>query len=275
MTSSPTPTLNRARDSLLVPSRTVALLGVAGAVAAVLADAVDDGFWARHTLITSLVVSLLIIAVSVGVINEIIDRRDRRRWSALAQTVVFELVRSSRLTWTVLVDLLGLFPPSRPGSTHQQQLGAARALTADVPRVRAAIAAALEHPERRRHLAGTLTRLSAASREAISAWAPLMIGSPTYAELFDRHVELHTRIEWVSTLMLHYGNHEHDPHRRQLTRASIAVEVQEHPDDLWLRDFVHALIRLAEGLDREATALAIALLPPQRWAAQTRVLLGH
>jgi hypothetical protein len=101
-----------------------------------------------------------------------------------------------------------------------------------------------------------------------------MIRSASYAELFDRHVELHTRLEWVSTLLLHHHNRdEPDGYQRHLVRASVAVEVQTTADDLWFRDFVHALIRLAEGLDREATALAISLVPPERWRAQTRVLI--
>jgi hypothetical protein len=270
-----TPTLNRARDSLLLPSRTVAVLGVAGTVGVIAADALDDGFWARHTMITALLASLLIIAVSVGVVNELVDRRDRRRWSALAQTVIFELVRSSRVTWIALIDVLGLFPADREDVTHREQLAAARAILGEAPRLQHALTSTLADPEQRRELSSVLARVTAVSREAVSAWAPVMISSAFYAELFDRHVELHGRLEWVSTLLWHYNRDEPDTHRRHLYRASIAVEVQTKPDDLWLRDFLHALIRLAEGLDREAATVAMRLVPPERWLAQTSALIDR
>ena len=55
-------------------------------------------------MLTSLIASLL--AVTVVVLNELLARRDRRRWSVLAQHVLFQLVQSARATWMGLVELV-------------------------------------------------------------------------------------------------------------------------------------------------------------------------
>jgi hypothetical protein len=38
----------------------------------------------------------------------VIERRSRLRWRLLAQSVLFALVQSARLTWTGMLELLGL-----------------------------------------------------------------------------------------------------------------------------------------------------------------------
>jgi hypothetical protein len=62
----------------------------------------------RHALLTSLVGSVIVVMVSVAVINEVIERRRRRRWSVLAQYVTFELVRNARMIWSGVLHLTGL-----------------------------------------------------------------------------------------------------------------------------------------------------------------------
>jgi multisubunit Na+/H+ antiporter MnhE subunit len=60
-------------------------------------DLADDGFWLRHTLFTGLVASLIVVAVTAAVLNEVLERRQRERWSVLAQYALFDLVRAARL----------------------------------------------------------------------------------------------------------------------------------------------------------------------------------
>src|SRR5215471_9243698 len=72
----------------------VSLLVLFGAIAW---DLANDGFWSRHALFTSLVASSIVVAVTAAVINEVLERRQRERWSILAQYALFDLVRTARL----------------------------------------------------------------------------------------------------------------------------------------------------------------------------------
>ena len=90
-------------------SRRLAIAATLGVVVIALAagsDFVFGSFWSSHAMLTSLIASLLVLAVTVVVLNEVIDRRDRRRWSVLAQYVLFQLVQSARATWMGTVELI-------------------------------------------------------------------------------------------------------------------------------------------------------------------------
>src|SRR5262245_42023232 len=80
----------------------ISVLVLSGAVAW---DLADDGFWSRHALFTGLVASLIVVAVTVAVLNEVLERRQRERWSILAQYALFDLVRAARLVWSGLLEL--------------------------------------------------------------------------------------------------------------------------------------------------------------------------
>ena len=73
-------------------TRIIAGLAILALAAAIASDQLANAFWSHHWLLTSLVSSLVVVAVSVAVINEALERRQRRRWSVLAQYVLFELV---------------------------------------------------------------------------------------------------------------------------------------------------------------------------------------
>src|SRR4029077_3947133 len=78
-------------------------------------DLANDGFWSRHALFTSLVGSLVVVAVTAAVLNEVLERRQRERWAVLAQYALFDLVRTARLVWTSLLELAGLAPDGELG----------------------------------------------------------------------------------------------------------------------------------------------------------------
>ena len=84
--------------------------GLALILAAAVSDFLAGTFWERHALLASLVANLLVVAVTVVVVNELLERRDRRRWNLLAQSVLFALLQSARATWTGLVEELDEFP---------------------------------------------------------------------------------------------------------------------------------------------------------------------
>jgi hypothetical protein len=84
-------------------------------------DVADDGFWVRHTLFTSLIASLIVVAVTAAVLNEVLERRQRERWSVLAQYALFDLVRTARLVGAVCSSSPGSFRMARSGTRRSRQ----------------------------------------------------------------------------------------------------------------------------------------------------------
>src|ERR1700757_2139325 len=103
----------RRSDSLRTYVRSTRIIGglsVLVLCGAVVWDLVNDGFWLHHTLFTGLVASLIVVAVTAAVLNEVLERRQRERWSVLAQYALLDLVNTARFVWTSLVELAGLVP---------------------------------------------------------------------------------------------------------------------------------------------------------------------
>src|SRR5258707_3968453 len=141
----------RRSDSLVSYRRgTRILAGVAlfVLIAAVISDAVAAGFWARHALLAGVTASVIVVMLSVAVVNEAVERRRRRRWSVLAQYVMFELVRGARLIWTTVIELARLVPSGIP---HARWMDEAFDAVRDTPRLETAIRE-LVADDARRHI---------------------------------------------------------------------------------------------------------------------------
>jgi Kef-type K+ transport system membrane component KefB len=129
----------RRNDSLRRYVRATRIIGglsvlvLSGAIAW---DLANDGFWSRHALFTSLVASLIVVAVTAAVLNEVLERRQRERWSVLAQYALFDLVGSARLVWSGLLEVAGLVPDGELGDAA---LAAGSEAVRDTPRLAAAI----------------------------------------------------------------------------------------------------------------------------------------
>mgnify|MGYP001208127006 CR=1 FL=1 len=156
----------------MLSDRRVTIAAVAGGaliVAGGVSDFVTGSFWERHALLTSLAANLLVVAVTVAVVNEILERRDRRRWSLLAQSVLFELVQGARATWTGLLEVLRL-TEVRSGSL--ENLSQAAAIARDPDRLSSATRELLADPQRR----ATLQRVCGVLRDhdssVIARWGP-------------------------------------------------------------------------------------------------------
>src|SRR5436309_12169006 len=121
----------------------ISVLVLSGAVAW---DLANDGFWSRHALFTGLVASLIVVAVTAAVLNEVLERRQRERWSVLAQYALFDFVRTSRLVWGGLLELAGLVPD---GELGDQALAAGSEAVHDTPRLAAAMGQMRASAERR------------------------------------------------------------------------------------------------------------------------------
>jgi hypothetical protein len=248
----------------------VAGAGVALIAAAIVSDFEVGSFWDKHAMLTSLVSSLLIVVISVVVINEAIERRDRRRWSLLAQSVLFALVQSARLTWTSLVEVLRL---TEVHSGNVESLLDAAQVALDTQRVSEATRKLLADGERRRLLQRMVERLGGHASEVIANWATVLVGAAPYAKLLDRHVELQGRLEWLSSVLAHHEPApDQAPRSRRMTLASVATEQADRFDDQWIHDMVVSITALAARLDYDSREMAFSLVSADWWVERTRAL---
>jgi hypothetical protein len=228
-------------------------------------DLADDGFWSRHTLFASLVAGLVVVAVTAAVLNELLERRQRERWSVLAQYALFDLIRAARLVWTSLLELAGLVPDGELGDAA---LNAGSDAARDTPRLAAAMDAMLASAERRQQLHRLITTLLGEGREVLGRWADVMVNSGTYAEIVDRHVELYSRLYWWGSVLDESDPLEEHLSRPRLSRVSLATQAVGPVEDEWLRDNLVAIAQLAESLDRGSLELAMRIVPLDWWVAQ-------
>ena len=256
--------------------RRLAITAAFGTVVIVLAGASDfvlGSFWSAHAMLTSLIASLIVLAVTVVVLNEWLERRDRRRWSVLAQYVLFQLVQAARATWTTLLELI-TEREIEPGDA--EELRAAAAVALDGPPLSSATRALLADSRRRGRLQEALVALAAHSRSVIVGWASVMVGSGPYTDVFDRHVELQGRLDWISEILTTNEPGELRTLRdAKLARSSVATE---HAgllgSDEWLHDQIVATVQLATRLDYESRALGFQLVPMEWWDARTQARLA-
>jgi hypothetical protein len=258
----------RRSDSLRTYVRSTRIIGgvsvlvLAGAIAW---DLANDDFWLHHTLFTGLVASLIVVALTAAVLNEVLERRQRERWSVLAQYALFEFVRTARLVWSGLLELAGLVPD---GEVDDEALAAGSEAVRDTPRLAAAIDEMLASADRREQLHRLITRLRAHGQEVLGRWADVMVNSGTYAEIVDRHVELYSRLYWWGSVLDESDPLEEHLSRPRLSRLSPATQASGPVEDEWLRDNLVAIAQLAESLDRSSFELAMRIVPTEWWAAQ-------
>src|SRR6476660_1878364 len=158
-------------------TRVIGGLSVLVLFGAIAWDLGKDGFWSRHALFTGLVASLIVVAVTAAVLNEVLERRQRERWSVLAQYALFDLVRTARLVWTGLLELAGLAPDEE---FEDGVLAAGSEAVGDTPRLAAAVDDMLASGDRREELHRLILRLLDHGQEVLGRWAGVMVNSGTY-----------------------------------------------------------------------------------------------
>jgi hypothetical protein len=240
----------------------ISVLVLFGAVAW---DFANDGFWSRHALFTGLVASLIVVALTAAVLNEVLERRQRERWSVLAQYALFDLVRTARLVWTSLLELAGLVPDEE---LVDGALKAATEAVLDTPRLAAALDDMLARSAGREQLHRLITELHGHGQEVLGRWADVMVNSGTYAEIVDRHVELYSRLYWWGSVLDESEPLEEHLSRPTLSRLSPATQTSGPVEDEWLRDNLVAITQLAESLDRNSFELAMRIVPVDWWTEQ-------
>jgi hypothetical protein len=262
MTRTPTvPRRTRSIDALLWQPRVLAILALIVLIAGVVSDAVSGDFWVRHALLASVAGSVIVVLLSVAVINEMVDRRRRRRWSILAQYVMFELVRNARMIWTDVLELAGLL--SSQGS-QREAIDAGRRVIRDTAQLTAAVREIVNDEDRSALLHSEVAFLAEHADDVLGRWASVMLGSEVYAEVIDRHVELGGDIAWIASLF-DAAYPPKDPRRQKRARSSPAVEIESELGGEWLADRIVVITQLAEELDRSTLDLALRIVPVQWW----------
>jgi hypothetical protein len=242
----------------------MAILALLAVVGAVLSDVTSDRFWERHALVAGLVSSVIVVALSIAVINEVLERRRRQRWSILAQYVMFELVRNARMIWSGVLEAAGLFSIT---ANQQESIDAGAKVVRDTPGLTAALRGTLESADSRARFREELVVLAEHSDEVLGRWAAVMLNAEPYAEVLDRHVELVGAIAWISGLL--DSSHPPDDARRQRrARSNPAIQIWSELSGEWLADRIVVMTQLAEVLDRETLALALRVVPVQWWEAR-------
>ena len=258
----------RRADSLRTYVRATRIIGglsVLVLFGAIAWDLANDGFWSRHALFASLVASMIVVAVTAAVLNEVLERRQRERWSVLAQYALLDFVRAARLVWTGLLELAG---PAPDGELGDEALSAGSEAVRDTPRLAAAMDEMLASADRREQLHRLIARLLGNGQEVLVRWADVMVNSGTYAEVVDRHVELYSRLYWWGSVLDETEPLEEHLSRPRLSRVSPATQATGPVEDEWLRDNLVAIAQLAESLDRGSFELAMRIVPLDWWTAQ-------
>jgi len=248
-------------NAYLRETRVLAALALLALAGALVSDELAGHFWSRHALLAGLAASVIVVMFSAAIINEAIDRRRRRRWSVLAQHVMFELVRNARMTWTGIIELAGAIPPDAPA---QGWLQAGAEVVSDTPRLHQAVRRLVDDGHSRQVLREGIAGLVEHNDEVIGRWAAVMLNVDFYAEVIDRHVELANEIMWLGSV-LDADEPPEDEQRRHRARSSVAAQLEHAADDDWLTDRLVAIAELAEQLDRTTLQIALRIVPIEWW----------
>src|SRR5882757_6632043 len=192
------PRRSQSIDALVRGTRVLAAIALLALVGAIVSDVAGGDFWARHALLAGLAASVIVVMLSVAVINEVLERSRRRRWSILAQYVMFELVRNARMIW---LGVLGAARPSAIETNHPQSIDMAAKIVRDTPRLTAAVREILGDHDRRGRLHVEIAFLAEHADGLLGRWAGVMLNAEIYAEVIDRHVELAGDLAWIGSLL--------------------------------------------------------------------------
>jgi hypothetical protein len=254
----------RSVKSYLRRTRITGILALLAVVGGVISDVTSNTFWTQHALLAGLASGVIVVALSIAVVAEVLARRRRRRWSVLAQYVMFELVRNARMIWSGVLEAAGLFSTT---AYQQESIDAGATLVRDTPGLTAALRGVLDDTDGRGHLHTEIVFLAEHSDEVLGRWAAVMLNAEEYAEVLDRHVELVGQITWIAS-MLDSSDPPDDARRQRRARSSPAIQIQRELSSEWLADRIVVMTQLAEALDRGTLELALRVVPVQWWDAR-------
>ncbi|HXA43250.1 MAG TPA: hypothetical protein VNV65_10125 [Candidatus Solibacter sp.] len=240
--------------------RTAAILAILLLLAVAGSDFVIAGFWVDHPMLTAIVSALAVVLLSVAVIEVVVNRRSERRWRILAQSALIELGEAANTTWTALATALGL-----DGATEMfpDAVRAALVSASDGPKVRQQIEVALTSAQLRENLSTNLAERLADGHQILGRWAVALTASETYAEIFDQHVELYSRVNGLQ-LFLQDGYQQGDPRGRRGRERREYSDPGGEVHDEWFVDNLIGTINIGASLEDATWNLALRL-PPEAW----------
>lgn len=247
-------------------TRILAVFAIAAVIAGVVSDFASSSFWDHHALLSGLASSVIVVLLSLAVINELLERRRRQRWSVLAQYVMFELIRNARMVWSGVLDVAGLLPAEGvEGDAVDTGIRIAR----DTSRLTGALRDVVDDEERLARLHAEIAFLAEHADEVLGRWAAVMLNVEAYAEVIDRHVELAGDIAWIAGLL--DSSHPPDDRRRQRrARSNPATQIERGVGGDWLADRLVVITQLAAAVDQGTLALALAIVPVDWWQSRLR-----
>jgi hypothetical protein len=245
--------------------RTSSVLAILLLVAVAASDIVIGEFWLSHPMLTAIVSSLAVIALSVAVIDVVLSRRSERRWRLLAQRALIDLGEAAYATWSTLTKGLGLRQMS---GMSPQQVCVALSSEATGPAVREHVEEALLDRSIQEKLSDQIARRLADGDQILGRWAVALTESETYAEIFDQHVELYDRVDGV-LVFLHEGYQQGDPRGRRRRRRRKFRSPGGEADDEWFVDNLLTTIIIGAQLEHASWELALRLAPPAWWGRRT------
>jgi hypothetical protein len=255
------PSRSRSIRSYLWRTRAIAAVAGLAVVAAIASDVLAPGFWTRHPLLAGLTASFVVVVLTVAVVNEAIEWRNRRRWSVLAQYVMLDFVRHARFVWMGVAEATGILPPESEGPRAIERGGSRVRNTAQLT---ASIEGLIARPGGRRQLQDLIARLAERSDDSVGRWAAVMLNTAAYAEIVDRHVELASSLSWLQAELDNFEPPE-DRTRHRTARAHPVAQFGDALDDETLTRRVVGITQLAERLDRSTLLIAERLVPREWW----------
>ncbi|MBV8218293.1 MAG: hypothetical protein JO325_07505 [Solirubrobacterales bacterium] len=258
-------------QSYLRETRALGVVAVLALIAGAVSDALEPSFWDHHALLAGLTSSLIVVGLTVAVVNEATERRNRERWTVLAQYVMLQLVGSARLVWVAIAEVAGLIPPGSHDTVRmgnlvfpREAVGAGAKAVGDTPRLVAAVAQVLASTERRLRLRDAMIRLQGQYDDVLAAWAAVMLSSDMYAEIMDRHVEVADDVNRIANLLYVSGPDGDLPRSAQDANAAGAA-TDGQVDDEQLAEMLTAVAQLAERLDELTVEVATRIVPIDWW----------
>jgi hypothetical protein len=265
------PRRTESAKAYLRATRSLAALALLAFAGGVISDTLAGSFWSDHPLLAGLVSSVIVVMLTVALVNEVIERRSRQRWSVLAQYVMLQLVRDARFVWTGMAQLAGLMP-SEEDATGADLLTTAASIEAgsqavrDTERLTSALREVLADADKRRGLHDKIVLFLEHNDEVLGRWAAVMLNSDLYAELIDRHVELAGDLAWLGSLLgFEVPDDAERAHRGHGHPAALLVGPL---DDEELAARLAVITQLAEQLDRGTLELALRIVPFEWWREQ-------
>ena len=167
---------------------------------------------------TGLSASVIVVAFSVAVINDVLERQRRQRWSILAQYVMLDLVRNARLIWTGVLEHAGLLSSD---AALPDSVEANGRFIRDSEQLTAALRDVIADHARLHGLQEEIALLAAHTDHVLRRWVAVMLNADLYVEVIDRHVELASEISWLEHLLDNSDPPEdHGRNRRALPSCS-------------------------------------------------------